>query len=80
MILHHVTQRPGAFIISGASFDAECFGGGNLHVIDIPCVPKRFENRVGEAQHQNVLRRLLSEEVVNAVRLLFGERVADDAI
>jgi len=49
-------------------------------VIDIPCVPKRFENRVGEAQHQNVLRRLLSEEVVNAVCLLFGERIADDAI
>ena len=63
-----------------ALLHAECFGRGNLHVIDIPRVPKRFENRVAEAQHQNVLRRLLSEKVVNAVCLLFGERVADDAI
>src|SRR5262249_32110822 len=49
-------------------------------MIDVACIPKRFENSVRESQHQNVLRSLFAEEMVDAVGLTFLERLANDSI
>src|ERR1700737_1799465 len=80
MILHHVAQRASRFVVTGPAFNAERFGGGDLEVIDVTRVPKRLENRVGEAQYQNVLRGFFAEEGIDAVGLFFTERIVDDAV
>src|ERR1700736_4665389 len=80
MILHHVAQRASRFVVTGPAFNAERFGGGDLEVIDVTRVPKRLEDRVGEAQYQDVLRGFFAEEVIDAVGLFFTERIADDAV
>ena len=49
-------------------------------MIDIARVPKRFENRVGETQHQDVLRGLFAQEVVDPIGLTLLEGFANDAI
>ena len=49
-------------------------------MIDVAGVPDRFENGVGEAQNQNVLRRLLAKKMIDPVSLVLGKGVRDDAI
>ena len=80
MILHHVAQRARAFVITGASLHAERFRGGDLDVIDVTPIPDRLEDRVREPEHQNVLRRLFPEEMIDPVSLLFGKSAVHDAI
>ena len=81
MVLHHVAQtrrtcrnsrpRPSTPSVSAH---------GDLHVIDVTVIPERLENRVGEAQHHDVLRGLLAEVVVDAVGVLLGEGSFDHLI
>jgi len=42
VILHHVAQGTGSFVVSAATFHTERFGGGNLHVIDVTMIPERL--------------------------------------
>jgi hypothetical protein len=46
-------------------------------MIDVRAVPQRLEQRVGEAQHHQVLHCLFAEIVVDAVDLPFREHLAD---
>ena len=48
----------------------ERLGHVDLHVVDVVAVPDRLEQAVGEAEGEDVLRRLLAEEVVDAEDLL----------
>ena len=80
MILHHVAQCACVFVITRPSPDPERFRRCDLHIIDVVRVPQRREDRVGESEDEDVLRGFLSEEMVNAVGLLFCEGIADDAI
>ena len=73
MIRNHVAQRPGSFVKPATVFDAHGFRRGNLHMIDIIAVPQRFNNIVGKAEDHQVLDRLFSKIVVNAVDLTLGE-------
>ena len=50
-------------------------GHVDLHVIDEVAIPDRLEQAVGEAERQDVLRRLLAEEVIDAEDLLLGEHL-----
>ena len=70
MVLHHVAKGPGA-VVEGpaAAFHAHGLSGGDLHVIDILPVQQRLEDRVAEAEGQQVLYRLLAEVMVDAVDL-----------
>ena len=43
-------------------------------------VPQRLEQRVGEAQRQDVLDRLLAQVVVDAEHVLRGEHVVDERV
>ena len=80
MVLYHVAQGAGGFVVTGPALYSECFGGSDLDVIDVARVPDRLENRVSEAENENILCRLLSEKMVDAVSLIFGERTEDDPI
>src|SRR5262249_29652080 len=70
----------GGLVITSSAFHPERFGGGDLDVVDVARVPERFENRVGEAEHQNVLGRFFSEKVIDPISLFFTEGIADHAI
>src|SRR4029077_10379112 len=80
MVLHHVTQGPGAFVIAGATPDAQRFRRCDLHLIDVVGVPERRENSVSEPQYQNILGSLLTEEMIDSIGLLLGKRIAHDPI
>ena len=73
MVRHHVAQRAGRVVIIAAAADGQRLGDGDLHVVDMVAIPDRLEQAVGEAQHQNVLHRLLAEIMVDAENLIFLE-------
>ena len=70
MVLHHVAQGATALVVAGPLLHSHRFCSGDLHVGDVVAVPDRLEDRVGEAQHQDVLHRLLAEIVVDAEDLV----------
>ena len=74
MVLDHVAQRPGA-VVEGpaAAFHAHRLGGRDLHVIDELPVQQRLEDRVAEAEGQQVLHRFLAQVMVDAVDLVLVE-------
>src|SRR5262245_6966438 len=49
-------------------------------MIDVAGIPERLENLVRESQHQNVLRSLFAEKMVDAVGLTLVECLANDSI
>ena len=77
---HHVAIGAGLLIERGAPAKPERLGHVDLHVVDEVAVPDRLEQPVGEAEGQNVLRRLLAEEVVDAKDLVLGEHLVQPGI
>ena len=51
MALNHVAQGTRGFVKTAAALDAECFGGGDLHVVHVVAIPERFEDAVAEAKN-----------------------------
>ena len=81
VVLHHVTQRAGGVVVATASaFHAEVFGAGDLHVVDVAAVPVRLEERVGKAQHHDVLGGLFAQVMVDAVGVVFRKGARDGFI
>ena len=58
----------------------ERLGHVDLDVVDVLAVPDRLEEAVGEAQGEDVLRRLLAEEVVDAEDLVLVEDLVDASL
>ena len=73
MVLHDVARDADLFVKLSAPFDTDVFSDRELHVADVLAGPKRLENRVAEAENEQILNRLFSEVVVDAVDLLFVE-------
>ncbi len=72
-------SAPVGVVEPAAAPDVHRLGDGDLHVVDVVAVPDRLEQAVGEAQHHDVLDRLLAEEMVHAVDLVLvhdGEELA----
>ena len=80
VVLDHVAQCADAVIELAASFHAEFFRDGDLHALDPFASPDRFEQRVAEAQSEQVLHRLLAEIVIDPVDLLLVERSVDETV
>src|SRR5438477_12160336 len=53
---------------------------GDLDALDVVAVPERFEERVGEAEVQQVLDRRLAEVAVDAVDRRLVEVAQQDAV
>ena len=70
---HHVLEGAGRLVEGDAVVDPERLGHVDLHVVDVVPVPDRLEEAVGEAEGQDVLRRLLPQEVVDAEDLVLVE-------
>ena len=72
----HVAEGAGLLVEAGAARDGERLGDVDLDVVDVISVPDRLEEAVGEAQGEDVLDRLLAEEVVDAEDV----RLAEDGV
>ena len=80
MILHHVPECSGVFVITGSGAQALLFAHGNLHVVDVFMIPDGLEDTVGEPEHHDILHRLFPEIMIDAIDLGFFEYVADRRI
>src|SRR5262249_1372400 len=80
MILHHVAQRPGRFIITRPRFHSECLRRSDLEMIDVAGIPERLDNAVRGLPAQNVLRSLFAEKMVDPKGLTLVECLANDSI
>jgi hypothetical protein len=74
---HHVAVRAGLFIKCGAFAEAQRLGHVDLDVIDEVAIPDGLEQAVGEAERQDVLRRLLAEEMIDAKDLALVEHFVE---
>ena len=77
VVLDHVAEHARAVVVSAAQFHTEFLRHGDLHVVNIPAVPDRLENRIREPEDHDVLNGLLAEVVVDAVDLRFREVLAE---
>jgi hypothetical protein len=73
VVLQNVAHDAGLFVERAATLDTEALRHRDLHAVDVVAIPDRFENAVGEAQHQDVLDRLFAEIVVDAVDLVLAQ-------
>ena len=80
MVLDHVAQVAGLVVIAGAGFQADGLGHGDLDIVDIAARPGALEQGVGEAQHQEVLHRLLAEVMVDPVGAAFRQDAGDGVV
>ena len=80
VVLDHVANGAGFFVIIAASLNAQGLGNGDLHVIDVRIVPQRLEQDVGEAKRHEVLYRLLAEVVIDAEDISLEENRADHIV
>ena len=69
----HVAVGAGRLVERRPLLEAERLGHVDLDVVDVVAVPDRLEEPVGEAEGQDVLRRLLAQEVVDPEDLLLLE-------
>ena len=78
MVLH--TSSSGLVVEPAAAGDVEFLRHRDLHEVDVIGVPDRLEKRVREAEVQQVLHRLLAEEMIDSENVLFREKAAQRAI
>ena len=77
MVLDDVPKRAVLVVVATTALDPDLLGHGDLHVVDVATVPDGLEDRVAEAEYEQVLHRLLSQIMVDAIHLLLVERLAE---
>ena len=80
MVLDHVTQTAGGFVKCAALPNAEILGQGYLDAGHVVAIPDRLQERIGEAEIEDIHDRLLSEEVVDAEDRVFREHRVRDVV
>ncbi len=73
VVLHHVAQRAGAFVVGPTMPDPIFFCHGDLDVFNVAPVPNGLEQRVSEPKRQDVLHGLFTQVVIDAEDLGFFE-------
>jgi len=73
MVLNDVAQTAGAFVEFAATLHAEILGQRDLYAGHTVAVPDRLQERVGEAEIEDVHDRLFAEIVVDAEDRIFRE-------
>ena len=69
----HVSIRTRGLIEVGTLFNSERLRNVDLNVVDEVAIPDWLEESVGKSEREDVLSRLLAEEVINPEDLLLGE-------
>jgi hypothetical protein len=77
---HHVAKRPGLLVEPRPALDIQILGHVDLDVGDVVAVPDGLEDPVGEPQRQDVLGRLLAQEVVDPVDRLLLQDVVEGRV
>src|SRR5580658_6890601 len=77
MVGHHIAERPGSLVVAAARLDADDLGRRDLDIVDIARVPNRLEDAVTEAEREQILHRLLTEVMIDAIDLLLLEDLLD---
>ncbi|EFF48542.1 hypothetical protein XAUC_10850 [Xanthomonas citri pv. aurantifolii str. ICPB 10535] len=77
MALHHVAQGAGAGVVGVTPVNAFAFGDQDLHRLDVGPVPDRLQQRVAEAQRNQILHRRLAQVMVQAEHAVFVDQRAD---
>src|SRR5262249_8956341 len=80
VVLDHVAQGADLLVEAAAAFDAEVLGHRDLDALDVVAVPDGLEERVREAEVQEVLDRLLTEIVVDAEDRGFRQHRMQDPV
>src|SRR5262249_152260 len=80
MILHDVADRTRLIIKRAPPLAPEGFGHGNLHTLDVVAIPERFQERIGEAEEEQVVHRPLAQVMVDAEDRLLVEGAEQRAI
>lgn len=80
VVLDDVPDRPGLIVVAPAPLHPDRFGHGDLNVVDRVPVPDALEHGVGEPEDQDVLDRLLSQEVIDPKYLGLIEDLSYDPI
>src|SRR6267142_4955201 len=80
MVRYHIAQRARLFIERRAAFDSYCFSSGDLHIVDVIPIPHRFEQRITEAENEDVLDCLFAKIMVNPVYRFLIEYIVHDII
>src|SRR5664279_583832 len=80
MILHHVAQSAGVFIISRPALDPDRFGDRDLDMIDVSGIPQGLEQRIGKSQRHQILHCLLAKIMIDAENALFWKDRANRII
>ena len=80
MVLHHVPEGAGLFVIRGASPHPFGLADRDLDMVDGLRVPDGLEDAVGKTEHHDVLNRLFSQVVIDPENLGFIEHFSDDGV
>ena len=80
MILEDIPNGTNFLVEAAAAAHAELFRHRDLHALDVLRVPDRFQKRVGEPEVEDVLHRLLAQEMIDAVDRRLGKRFVEHRV
>ena len=80
MVLDDVADGAGLLVEGAAVLDPEGLGDRDLDPRDRVAIPDPLEDRVAEAEDQQVLDRLLPQVVVDPVDPLLGEDLVEGGV
>jgi hypothetical protein len=80
MVWNHVAQGACIVEVGASALNSDCFGVGDLYMVDVAAIPDGLEDGVVEAENHDVLHGLFAEIVIDAVDLVFLQDALDVAI
>jgi hypothetical protein len=80
VVLEHVAQGACLIVVPRPVAHPHVLGYADLHVVNVGAVPYWLEERVGEAEKQDVLGCIFAQVVVYPVDLAFSEDVVESAV
>ena len=80
VVLYHVAQSACTVLEAATLFDTEILDSGNLYIIDVITILQRFKNAIGKTESKDILCRLFTKEVVNAIDLRLFENGSIDMV
>ena len=79
-LVDHVAHRADLVVERAPALRPDRLGDGDLHALHAIAVPQRFEDRVGEAEREEVLDRVLPEVVIDAACLRLVEVLVNQLV